>query len=192
MFWVLSYMLYDQDLFSRVKEETESAWQSGNLDIKHLCANSPLLNSILHETLRLNNGAGALRSVTEETVIGGKVLQPGNSIMIPFKQLHTNRGVWGSTVDHFDPQRFLNNKNLSRHASYRPFGGGASYCPGRTMAKEQVLGFITVLLHRFDFQLADSGRKQAPFPRLNTVTPSLGVSGPVRGDDVTLIFRPVQ
>lgn len=191
IFWVLSYMLYDPSLFSRIREETEAAWRpDGALDLKHLCANSPLTSATLHEILRLNNGAAALRCVTEQTVVGGRVLGRGSMVLVPFRQLHNNREVWGATADDFDAERFLRQKGMARHASYRPFGGGATYCPGRTMAKEQVLGFVAVLLHRFDVRLARDGGDRLPFPRLNTTKPSLGVSGAVKGDDRTVIITP--
>ncbi|KAI1171189.1 cytochrome P450 [Nemania sp. FL0916] len=183
VFWIISYLLYDSRLFEEVKNETEAAWRSQKLDIKFLCANCPHLESVLNETLRIKNGAGALRVVVEETQVGTKMLQAGNSILIPFRQLHSNRNVWGPSVDDFDPYRFLKQKSLARHPSFRPFGGGGTLCPGRTLAKEQVFGFIAILLHRFSIKLAGSTTQQ-PFPRLNDLSPSLGIGGPVKGTDV--------
>lgn len=179
----MAYLLYDPCLFEQVKQETEAAWKTQKLDIKYLCANCPHLESVLNETLRIKNSAGALRVATEETQVGTKTLQPGNSILIPFRQLHSNRNVWGPSVDDFDPYRFLRQKSLARHPSFRPFGGGGTLCPGRTLAKEQVFGFIAILLHRFDIRLAGSATQQ-PFPRLNDLAPSLGIGRPVKGMDV--------
>lgn len=191
-FWILSYLLHDKALLGRVKNETESAWNSGQLDVQYLCANSSCLEAILNETLRVKNGAGALRIVIQETVIGGKLLQPGNSVMIPFRQLHSNENVWGQTVHEFDPSRFLGKRNLARHPSFRPFGGGATYCPGRVMAKEQVFGFIAIILHRFTVGLADIPGQKQQFPKLNDKTPSLGVSGPLRGMDVIMTMAKTE
>ncbi|KAF2971334.1 hypothetical protein GQX73_g2192 [Xylaria multiplex] len=184
-FWVLSYLLYDDDLFRSVKSETEAAWHSGELDIKYLCANSPTLEAVFHEALRLNGGAMVSRVVLEETTIGGKVLTPGDSILIPSRQLHTNECVWGPDVRQFNPKRFLKNKSLARHSSFRPFGGGLTYCPGRVLAKEEVYGFIAILMHRFDIQLAlaHDGSKP-PFPILNDTTPALGITGPLRETEI--------
>jgi cholesterol 7alpha-monooxygenase len=179
-------MLYNQNLFAEVQDEVEDAWATGQLDIKALCSNSPTLDSMLQEVLRLNNGAGALRAVTQDTTIGSKILQRGNSVMIPFKQLHINKNVWGKTVHEFEPGRFLRQKSLSRHPSYRPFGGGSTYCPGRILAKEQVFGFIAVLFRRFDIKMVSAGGHPPLFPELNTTTPSLGVNGPTKGHDVII------
>ncbi|KAI1116626.1 cytochrome P450 [Nemania sp. NC0429] len=197
VFWVLSYLLYDPNLFEQVKTETEAAWRSddGKPDIKSLCANSPHLESVLNETLRIKNSAGALRVVVEETQVGTKTLQAGNAILIPFRQLHSNRNVWGPSVDEFDPYRFLKRRSLARHPSFRPFGGGGTLCPGRTLAKEQVFGFIAILLHRFDVKLAagpETQQQQQPFPRLNDLAPSLGIGRPVKGMDVMVYLADSQ
>lgn len=180
-------MLYDTSLLDLVKRETEAAWESGELDIKHLCANCPNLEAIFNEALRLNGGAMVSRVVLQKTTLGGKQLQAGNSILMPSRQLHTNENVWGGDVRDFDPFRFLKKKSLARHSSFRPFGGGATYCPGRVLAREEVYGFIAILLHRFDIKLASqpgSGGGKPPFPRLNDTTPALGITGPLRSMDV--------
>ncbi|KJZ73983.1 hypothetical protein HIM_06651 [Hirsutella minnesotensis 3608] len=187
-FWVLAILLWDGSLMQHVQEETKGAWKNGRLDVKHLCANSPWLDAVFYETMRLRNGAGAIRIVLEKFELAGKVLQPGNAILLPARQLHTNGNVWGPDVWEFDPSRFLKKKSLARHASYRPFGGGITYCPGRFLAKEEVYGFIALLFHHFEVTLAPtdaSGNKQR-FPLFNDTVPSLGVNGP--RDDMDLII----
>lgn len=167
------------------KEETESGWSSGQLNIKHLCSNSPNLDSIFYEVLRLNNTAAAVRVTSQKTILGGKELHPGSTIVIPFRQLHMNESVWGTDVSQFEPSRFLKKKSWARSPSFRPFGGGATLCPGQTLARYEVFGFIAVLLHRFDVSLArNSSGENPPFPRLNSMTPSFGLNGPMKGMDV--------
>lgn len=186
-FWVMAYLLYDDEIKELVRQETEAAWKSGKLDIKFLCANCPNLEAIFNEALRLNGGAMVSRVVLERTMIGGKDLLPGSSILIPSRQLHTNEDVWGSNVREFEATRFLKKKSLARHSSFRPFGGGSTYCPGRVLAKEEVYGFVAILFHRFNMELADvatDGRKKPPFPRLNDTTPALGITGPLKSMDV--------
>ncbi|OTB08911.1 hypothetical protein M426DRAFT_70836 [Hypoxylon sp. CI-4A] len=188
-FWILAYLVYDDSLKELISQETEAAWKYGVLDIKYLCANCPNLEAIFNEALRLNGGAMVSRVVLQEALLGNKVLQPGNSIIIPSRQLHTNENVWGPNVREFEATRFLKKKSLARHSSFRPFGGGSTYCPGRVLAKEEVYGFVAVLFHRFDIKLAklegDKGQ-MPPFPRLNNTTPALGITGPLKNMDVTI------
>ncbi|KAK0634373.1 cytochrome P450 [Bombardia bombarda] len=199
-FWVLAHLFHDESLLDLVKKETEAAWRvnpddaSGEpqLDIKYLCANSPNLNSIFNEVLRLNNTAAAVRVATEKTTLsGGKTIPQGGMLVIPFRQLHTNEAVWGDDVGRFNPERFIgpgagggaNTKD--RSSSFRPFGGGATYCPGRTLAKHEVFGFTAILLRRFDISLARGAAKvKQRMPQLNSMTPSFGLNGPIQGQDV--------
>ena len=102
------------------------------------------------------------------------MLRKGGDVMIMHRTLHANENVWGETTAHFDPERFLRNKNLKTHASYRPFGGGSTYCPGRVIARQEVFVFIALLLDRLDIELAPD----QVFPRLDDTQPSIGVTGP--------------
>ncbi|KAF2464462.1 cytochrome P450 [Lindgomyces ingoldianus] len=185
-FWVLAHLLHSPDLFRTVYEETEAAWPHGKLDIKWLCTNAPNLDAIFSEALRLNGGAMVSRVVRSPITLGGKVLQPGHSALIPARQLHMNEKVWGDNVAEFDATRFKNKKSLTRHSSYRPFGGGVTYCPGRVLAKEEVFSFLAILFHRFDIKLAVVGAEKQKFPKLDDSTPALGITGPVRSMDVII------
>ncbi|CAI6336753.1 unnamed protein product [Periconia digitata] len=188
-FWVLAHLLHNPELLRMVKEETEAAWIDGVLDIKLLRTNSPNLEAIFNEALRLNGGAMVSRIVREPITLGGKQLKPGNAIIIPARQLHKNEKVWGQNSGDFDAFRFKKHKALSRHASYRPFGGGKTYCPGRVLAKEEVYGFLATLFHRFDLKMAEGkgpgGGKQV-FPSLDDSSPALGITGPVKSHDVLI------
>ena len=170
-----------------MKAETEAAWSNGDLDVKYLCSHSPNLDAIFCEALRLNGGAMVSRKVLAPTEIGGKCLEVGNSVIIPSRQLHTNTDVWGSDVKEFDAFRFAKKRSLTRHSSFRPFGGGVTYCPGRVLAKEEVFGFVAIILHRFNVKLAQldglENNKQK-FPRLDESKPALGITGPVEDMDV--------
>lgn len=130
-----------------MKQETEAVCKYSTLDIKYLCENSPYLESVLYESLRLHGGAMVSRIVLRKTKIGEKILQPGNIILMPSRQLHTNKNVWGHSALEFNPVKFLKNKSLGRHPSFRPFGGGSTYCPGRVLAKEEVFSFVAILLY---------------------------------------------
>jgi len=121
------------------------------------------------------------RIVMEPVTIGGS-----NAVIIPSRQLHKNEQVWGDTTDELDAFMFKKAKNLARHASYRPFGGGITLCPGRVLAKEEVFGFVAILLHRFDLKLALTAKSKQRFPSLDDSTSALGITGPVKSMDVII------
>ncbi|KAL8864053.1 MAG: hypothetical protein Q9198_010128, partial [Flavoplaca austrocitrina] len=78
-FWVLAHILFDERLREAVKEEVNTAWESEHLDVKFLCANSPMLDGTFHECLRLAAGAMMGRKVLATTRIGDKILKPGGT-----------------------------------------------------------------------------------------------------------------
>jgi cytochrome P450 len=146
-----------------------------------------MLDGVFHECLRHKGGAMMGRKVLAPTRIGNKCLQPGAGVLIPSRQLHFNEQVWGANHQSFDAKRFAEKKDLLKHSSYRPFGGGVSLCPGRTISKVKVFALVAVLFHRFDVRLSEEMR--TPFPGLDVSTPALGVTGPKKGMDIFLDLR---
>lgn len=179
---MLAHILYDEQLRKAVKQEVDAAWESEHLDVKLLCNNAKVLDRTFHECLRLKAGAMMGRKVLAPIRIGNKMLEPGGTVLIPSRQLHSNENVWGADHTHFAGERFAKNEDLLKHSSYRPFGGGVSLCPGRKIAREQVFVFVAILIHRFNVELDQEMRQE--FPRLNVSTPALGVTGPAKGMDV--------
>lgn len=95
----------------------------------------------------------------------------------------------------FDPQRFLNNKELAKDPAYRPFGGGSQYCSGRFLARRGVVGFLAFVLDRFNIGVKTQGettfqsQKIQQFPRLGANKPNIGVISPIPGDDIFLSIK---
>lgn len=82
--------------------------------------------------------------------------------MCPIRQLRSDETVYGEDFDKFNPDRFFRDAELSRHPRYKPFGGGATMCPGRFVARQEVYVFVTLFLHRFESHL---GKSSGIFPR---------------------------
>ena len=184
---MLSYIVFDKSLFTALKIETNLAYHDNQLDIPHLLTKCPLLESTYMEVMRLVNGALSARKIVAPTRIGGKILDSGNTILIPIRQLHHSTKAFGDNPAHFNPERFLRDKSLSNSSYFRPFGGGANYCPGRFLAKQEMLVFTALMLTRFDISLSE-GVPQ-PFPELDMATPALGVNGHTKGTDVLIDLK---
>lgn len=105
--------------------------------------------------------------------------------------MHLNQKLFGDYAEEFDAERFLKNKALATSKSYKPFGGGSTMCPGRFVARAEIYTFITLVLHRFDAALSPgAGGGEQAFPALDRKKPSLGVMGPIKGQDVLVTVRP--
>lgn len=196
LFWMTTYLVFHPDLLERVKEETRPAFRDGELDLQYLLEKCPRLEAFFLEVLRTINGALGVRQVEKETHINGKVLRPGNTLVIPFRQLHFDHAAWGENSHLFDPERFLKDKTLGNHPSFRPFGGGVSYCPGRFLVRQQVFGFVVTFFHRYDIDLPHlpipgkgKGCKAQTFPKLDETKPSTGTTACMENMDVIINVR---
>jgi hypothetical protein len=155
LFWMISFLLQDQNLIREVSKELQATFRAdGSLDVAALQSQTPYLTALWHETLRVCNSSASARFVTADTVIGEYTLRAGRRLLIPYRQLHLNKAIFGENAADFDITRFLNDSKLAQNPSYRPFGGGATYCPGRFLAKQEIFMALAFLLHRNDIRLA--------------------------------------
>jgi cytochrome P450 len=97
--------------------------------------------------------------------------------------------VFGPDVDVFRIERFLEKPSLAKDSSFRPFGGGLNYCPGRFLAKKEVLTVVGLLFSKHDICLQESGQA---FPQMATKKPGLGIAGPAANQNVLVRVRKVQ
>ncbi|KAL8935171.1 MAG: hypothetical protein Q9216_005557 [Gyalolechia sp. 2 TL-2023] len=190
-FWTMAYILQDGGLLDVLRHETRTVADQEPLEQVRALDNCPRLDAVYHEVLRLTTASTSIRTVISPTVIGGKEFSVGNDVFMPFRQMHLDPAVFGTDSRQFNPARFLDN-TLKKSPSYRPFGGGTTYCPGRFLAKREVLTFVALALNRFDLAVTGSGQQGSQFPRLETRKPSLGVLAPIAGDDITIYVRPKQ
>ncbi|KAL8909703.1 MAG: hypothetical protein Q9207_000012 [Kuettlingeria erythrocarpa] len=193
-FWMMAYILFNPALLNTLRAETKCA-VSDKIDANYLVNNCPHLEALYLEVMRIVNGALSARKIVADTPMGTKILRKGNTILIPFQQLHRDKNAFGPDPAAFEPERFLLDKSLRNSASYKPFGGGVNYCPGRFLAKQEMLVFVALLINRFDFEIpptlskSRSSYQPQSFPELDNSTPALGVNGPVPGMDVYVSIR---
>ena len=174
--------------FELVKEVMSAYKKASSPDsfASELCQ-CPRLVAVYHETMRLVTSSVSVRDVAESTMVGGVVLRKGNRVLIPYRQMLFERGIFGDRPDEFHPERFLEDKALTKSPYFRPFGGGRTYCPGRYLAKAEVLSCVGLMLTRFDITAA--GHQVVSFPRLEEKRPCLGIMSPVAGGDLIIEAR---
>lgn len=170
-FWMLSYMLFEPGLVELIRAETAAAFINGSVDYCYLERSCPRLQGLWLEVLRLTVSSSSIRYITENITIGGKLLRSGNVLINSCRQLHFNESVFGKDVFQFNSRRFVDDPNLHRSPSWKPFGGGLSLCPGQFIARRATCMFVAIILHRFDLELAFP----QPFPQAEQNKPDLGV-----------------
>jgi cytochrome P450 len=186
-FWTLAYILATPGLVQKIRLETSKAFPTSgrripNLD--YLVSSCPYLIASISESLRLASPSRSTRSVDEDTIINGNLLRKGGVILAPSAHLHMGPS-WGPDASSFNPERFISEPSLDKasNTNYRPFGGGRTYCPGRFLAKQEISGFIAVMLDRYDMELLGG------VPAMNRTKPSLGTLEPLNLDQAIAKVR---
>ena len=181
---MLAYLLFDKPNFKIIQKEARSA------AVQHLQGSETALEqtfprciALFNESLRITTSSGSIRTVASPTQIGNYVLQPGSRVLLPFRQLHMNEEAFGLDATAFKADRFLGN-DLVKDPSFRPFGGGITYCPGRYIARKEVVAVVVLALRSFDIELKDGSN--SAFPKIDEKKPFLGVLAPLEGEDLRL------
>jgi cytochrome P450 len=164
IFWAVYYVYRDPKLLQELRnelskiaakstgEDGKPTWTIKNVDLKN---KGPLLTATIDETFRNRTCGISSRYVTEDVVLKDQYLLKKGTIMeLPNNALHSNPQYWGSSVDEFDPRRFLASPRSAEvkaaRGAFRPFGGGASLCAGRHQAMSQMLGGLALFIMSSD------------------------------------------
>ncbi len=187
----MAYIIHDPSLYKAIRKEIDPAVSKGQAGLVSRLEDCQRLVAIYHEILRLNTASASIRSVDAPTDLGSVTMSAGAKVLIPYRQLHLDESVFGDNAAQFDAERFFARPDLSKNPSFRPFGGGTTYCSGRHVAKREILTFVAVALHQYDIDVAAGTLDHKPqsFPRCDVKKPCLGVLPPVAGDDVNVVVR---
>jgi cytochrome P450 len=164
-FWLIFHILSDchalhairQELHAITKIESLSELaipQTAILDLSRIKEESPTLMAMLHETLRYHSTVINIKQVQQDIVLADEYLLRRNGIvMIPGRSIHHDQDIWGSTANIFNHQRFLSPetaRNLSSTSAFRPFGAGATMCPGRHFSTQVILSLVAMIVLQYD------------------------------------------
>jgi cytochrome P450 len=81
-FWVVAHLVYDPNLMEQIRQEVLPAIRGNTIDDRFLSEQCPKLDSLIGETLRLTVASSLARVVTDSCLLSGKILHPGNKIMV--------------------------------------------------------------------------------------------------------------
>lgn len=140
-------------------------------DIPHLA----YTNQIVHETLRMYPAAWMInREVAETVEIGGRIYQPGETLMMSQYVMHRNPRYY-ENPDEFQPERFAGDllKRIPSFA-YFPFGGGPRICIGNNFALMEAALLLATIAQRYRMSLAQPNQVVWPQP-LVTLRPKNGL-----------------
>ncbi|KAI0118650.1 cytochrome P450 [Nemania sp. FL0031] len=177
IFWYLFEALRDPELAERLMEEViPCVLEGGDMDISKL-ASQPLLQSVYAEVLRLRVSILISRMVEYQDIsFDGYTVPRGEYILMPTDTVHFNEEAWTQAgwrpkipLRQFDATRFLvpSDGGLQFNQDglgylWVPFGGGDRMCPGRHVAKLEMIFSFAFLFFNYDIELMpiDVGKVQ--------------------------------
>lgn len=162
-------IIKDPSLLQAVRDEVATVTSidpemgTPSIDSQKLVA-LPLLQSIFTETLRLRINFNIMRDVKQPITLDGHTIPKGSLLQAPMRVAHYKEAVWGTDghpATDFWAERHVRTGDGGRRmysmagspASYFPFGGGANMCPGRHLAKSEILMTIALAVSRFDIEV---------------------------------------
>ncbi|KAK0635778.1 cytochrome P450 [Bombardia bombarda] len=168
---MISAILADPKLLFALRDEVQAiaatttppTKKHAQLDMAAAQTACPLLIACYQEALRIGSLPTCNRAVLEDTTLvdpdtGVAVaMQKGHRVSIPTFMLHGRDQIWGGDAQKFDPWRFMpggsaaDAKGRAREQGFVPYGGGVHLCPGRHLAKAEILASGALMVMALDF-----------------------------------------
>ncbi|KAH7322516.1 cytochrome P450 [Stachybotrys elegans] len=165
-FWMIFYIFSNPQLLHDLRKEMDplvSTTTSGDKDPHRVIdvsrvRKSSLVSSIWNETLR-HAGCGTSARIVEtdcRVEVGEEryLFRKGNVIQLPSHTVQTNDRFWGENIKEFDGARFCGEQEtgIRKAGVFRPFGGGATLCPGRHLsaAENTVMAVVVALSYEME------------------------------------------
>ncbi len=158
-FYMLVHLFSDADLLRDVRNELEANCISGHpgdkartINIMTMREQCSLIYSVFQELLRMHALGTGSRYVRDDVLLNDQyLLKKGMIVQMPMAVMHGDPSVWGTDAKDFKPRRFLKQGGAKPNVSaYRPFGGGASLCPGRHFVALEIMALAACMVLRFD------------------------------------------
>ncbi|KAM9099229.1 5-beta-cholestane-3-alpha,7-alpha-diol 12-alpha-hydroxylase-like [Sarcophilus harrisii] len=208
-FWALLFLLKNPEALKAVREEAEGVLRKMGQEMRpgeapisveySMLQQTPVLDSVMEETLRLVTTPFLTRTVKEDLILkmdGGKeyALRQGDEVSIfPYLFLHRNPEIYPDPTA-FKYDRFLNPDGSRKVVFYKqgrklkphmlPWGAGITICPGRFFALNEMKMFVFLMVTQYDIELVDQDVK---IPSIDLKRFGIGATQPIQ--DVQFRYR---
>ena len=170
--WTTAYLATYPQVQRRLQEEIDDVIGRNRLPSLKDKSNLPFLRATITETLRLASTVPILapHKTTVATTLQGYDIPKDTDVIFNVWAMQHDPEAW-ENPSLFDPSRFIDSDGkffYPKDRSFLPFGAGARVCLGESLAKTELLLFLSQLVHQFTFSCPDD----LPPPDLN---PMFGV-----------------
>ncbi|XP_051577204.1 cytochrome P450 7A1-like [Myxocyprinus asiaticus] len=204
-FWSLYYTLRSVDALTAARSEVNRVLSGQSLNnpdqtihlSKEQLDSMAVVESIIQEALRLSSASIMIRVANDDftlTLDSGQTgaIRKGDYIALYPQLIHMDPDIYPNPTE-FKYDRFLDEAGQRKSHFFKngrrvkhflvPFGSGASECPGRFFAVNEIKQFLALALWHYDLQLSETDATLIP----DSTRAGLGILPPSR--DVLLRYR---
>lgn len=183
-FWTLAFLLKHPEAMQAVQKEATQLLGEARLKDRQpfqvdlsVLRHTPVLDSVMEESLRLGASPTLLRLVQEDCALkmaSGQeyLVRQGDIVaLFPYLSVHMDPDIHRDPTA-FQYDRFLNPDGSRKVDFYKagrkihhysmPWGAGVSICPGRFFALSEMKLFLLLMVTHFDLELLDPATPVPP------------------------------
>ena len=152
--WLLYLLSSRPDCLERLRQEFDCVLDGAALSYSHV-PKFEFATQVIQEALRLYPPFWMVdRMALSDDCAANFDIPRGSTVIVFVYGAHHSPRYWDNPAS-FDPERF-NKANEKLHApfTYLPFGAGPRGCIGGNFAMLQILMILSILLRKYDLQLA--------------------------------------
>ena len=153
--WALLELCRHPEWMKRVTDELDALYADGREVSYQALREIPVLESVLKETLRLHPPLILLmRKAMQPFAWQGRQVAPGQMVGVSIAVSNRDPTLFRDAA-RFDPSRFEPGREEDKSLfGYVPFGAGRHRCVGAAFAMMQLKAIFSLLLRRYEFELA--------------------------------------
>ncbi|AEC10778.1 Cytochrome P450 superfamily [Arabidopsis thaliana x Arabidopsis arenosa] len=175
--WTTMLLSLHQDWQEKLREEIFKECGKEKTPDSETFSKLKLMNMVIMESLRLYGPVSALaREASVNIKLGDLEIPKGTTVVIPLLKMHSDKTLWGSDADKFNPMRFAN--GVSRAANHPnallAFSVGPRACIGQNFVMIEAKTVLTMILQRFRFISLCDEYKHTPVDNV-TIQPQYGL-----------------
>lgn len=154
--WTIFLLTQHPEYIQQIREEAQQVYPNADFPEDYETMKQlKFTEAVVMESMRLKPVTPSLYMQANETiVINGLEIEKGMTVMLQNKVAQIQEAHF-SQADQFLPERWLQSEKCPVHTPdvIRVFGGGPRFCPGKTLAMNELIHTISMLCKKFDFEL---------------------------------------
>ncbi|CAI0431692.1 unnamed protein product [Linum tenue] len=160
--WAVAELIRHPNILAQLQTELDSVVGPDRLVSEQDIPNLPYLQAVIKETFRLHPSTplSLPRLAAQSCEINGYHIPKGATLLVNVWAIARDPEVWSDPL-RFDPGRFLPGGDKPgvdvKGSDFEliPFGAGRRICAGMSLGLRMVQLMTAVLVHAFDWELAD-------------------------------------